>query len=277
MRKALLLGSLAVMLYSGTIGGVAILVKNEPITLYDLQNEMRLSNLSQSDAVDALIRKKLEQIEIDERHLSVNAQEVHEDIKAMAEQNHMSVSELYDAMLRVRGLTSEQLKEKIEEKLLGQKLYNAIAFSKLSQPTEQDEEEYYQLHLSEFRYAERFSVVLYNATSREKLQTKIDNPMFYSPEIHSEETTLEYAKLNPQLAQLLTTTPVNSFTPVIPGPNNSYISFFIKEKNDETTLPLEKVRSQVGNAIMQERRTQVLNDYFARLRMNADIQVLRLE
>jgi len=277
MRKAFIFGSLAAMLYSSTIGGVAILVKNEPITLYDLQNEMRLSNLSQNDAVDSLIRKKLEQIEIDERHLSVNVQEVHEDIKAMAEQNHMSVSELYDAMLRVRGLTSEQLKEKIEEKLLGQKLYNAIAFSKLSQPTEQDEAEYYQLHLSEFRYAERFAVVLYNAASREQLQTKIDNPMFYSPEIRSEETTLEYAKLNPQLAQLLTTTPLNSFTPVIPGPNNSYISFFIKEKNDETTLPLEKVRSQITNAIMQERRTQVLNDYFARLRMNADIQVLRLE
>jgi len=258
------------------INAVAILVKKEPITLYDIKAEQQASNASLNEVVDTLIRKKLESQEIEERHLSVDSQEVLEDLRKMASQNQMTLSQLYAAMLKVRGLSESALKEKIKEKILNQKLYNAIAFSKMNPPSEADEQEYYTLHKNDFSFSENFTVVIYSSPSQEKLQQKIDNPMFYSPEVRSEPTVLNYAKLNPRLAELLTTTPVNKFTPIIPSPNNIFMSFFIQEKSQQETLPFEKVQAQVNAALMQERRQQVLNDYFMRLRMNADIEIIRL-
>jgi len=258
------------------INGVAILVKKEPITLHDIQEEMRSSNQELNTVVDNLIRKKLESQEIKERHITVDSEEVYKDLHMMAEQNKMTLSQLYSAMLKSRGLSESELKEKIKEKILNQKLYGAIAFSQMSQPSEEDELAYYKQHIDQYSYSENFSVVIYSSSSKEKLQEKIDNPMFYSPEVRSEPTELNNAKLNPQIAQILAKTPVNRFTSIIPAPNNIFMSFFIQEKSQQTATPFEQVRGDVNGAIMQERRQSVLNEYFMRLRMNADIEIIRL-
>ena len=99
--------------------------------------------------------------------------------------------------------------------------------------------------------------------------------MFYSPEVGSEKVILQYKTINPRLANVLNETPLNSFTPIVPD-QQGFMSFFVQEKNGMITQPLESVRAQIANAVMGEKRQQVLNDYFARLRLNADIQIVRL-
>ncbi len=276
MYKILSLLLLTSFAYAQMINGVAILVKKEPITLYDIQKEMRSSNQELNAVVDNLIRKKLEAQEIKERHIKVDSEEVYKDLRMMAEQNHMTLSQLYSAMLKSRGLSELELKAKIKEKILNQKLYGAIAFSKMSQPSEEDELAYYKQHIDKYSYSKSFSVIVYSSSSKEKLQEKIDNPMFYSPEVRSEPTELDNTKLNPQIAQILAKTPVDRFTPIIPAPNNMFMSFFIQKKSQQTETPFEQVRGDVNGAIMQERRQSVLNEYFMRLRMNADIEIIRL-
>ncbi len=280
-RKIIMIKTLFLLLfvnftYAQMIDGVAILVKKEPITLYDIQQEMSISNQPLNKVVDNLIRKKLEAQEIKERHIKVDSQEVYEDIKNMAAQNNMSVSQLYTAMLRSRGLSEKDLKQKVKEKILSQKLFSAIAFSKMSQPTQEDEKDYYKLHQEEFSFYENFSVIVYSSADKNHLQEKIDNPMFYSPQVHSESVDIPYKKLNPKIAQILTNTPVDRFTPIIPSPNGLFMSFYVKKKSQKSTMEFEKVKAQINAALMQERRQQVLNDYFMRLRMNADIQIIRL-
>ncbi len=277
MYKILYLLLLTSFLQAQMINGVAILVKKEPITLYDIEQEMRISNKKLNEVVDILIRKKLESQEIEERQIKVDSQEIHADLKNMAQQNNMTLSQLYAAMLKSRGLSEISLKQKIKEKILNQKLYGAIAFSKMGKPNEEDEKEYYKLHQDEYSYSDKFKVIIYTSASQQKLQEKIDNPMFYTPEVHSEPTELLYAKLNPRLAELLTNTPVDRFTSIIPSPDNRFMSFLIQEKSQKQTMPFEQVRAQVNSAIMQERRQSVLNDYFMRLRMNADIEIIRLD
>ncbi len=277
MFKFLPLLLLTSFAYAQMIDGVAILVKKEPITLYDIEQEMRSTNKELKIAVDTLIRKKLEAQEIKERHIKVDSEEVYKDLRMMAEQNHMTLSQLYTAMLKSRGLSEMELKAKVKEKILNQKLYGAIAFSKMSQPSEEDELAYYKLHTDRYSYSENFSVIIYTSASKEKLQEKIDNPMFYSPEVRSESTELQSAQLNPQLAQLLAKTPLNRFSPIIPAPNKVFMSFFIQKKSPPIITPFEKVRADINAALMQERRQSVLNDYFMRLRMNADIEIIRLD
>lgn len=276
LLKFLLLILFFLSLQAKTIDGVAILVKDQPITLYDITKAMEENNIPQEQAVDLLERKKLEEIEIKERHITASKQEVFDDIQRMAEQNHMSVIELYQAIQSTQGLSEAKLKEKIQEKILDQKLYNAIAFANLSEPSDEEIQEYYRLHKKEFEKPSTYSVIIYQCADKAHLQEKIDNPMFYSPDVTSEERTFKTAQINPQLADLLDKTAVNGFTQVLPAPNGGFMSFYIKEKGAINALDIASLKPQISNAIMGQKRETILKDYFDRQRLNADIKIIRL-
>lgn len=276
MRSLTLSVVLTTFLWGAPIGGVAVLVKNTPITLLEVQQEMKQSGLSAPQSADTLIRKKLEQLEASEKKITVTSAEINEELARMASQNNLSQEQFLNAMQSVRGLSEKDLKAKIEESIKGQKLYSAIAFSKMGQPTAEEEAEYYQLHLDEFSRPESFEVTAYVSASQEALSAKIADPMRHIEAIQTKEESIPFGKINPQLAQLLNKTPNGSFSPIIPNGQNAFMSFYMRDKLNVITENLESVRPQISNAIIGERRNQVLNDYFTRLRLSADIKVLRL-
>jgi len=189
MYKIFLTIILATMLNAEIVDGVAVVVKGSAITLYDIKKEMKTSRADAKSATDALIRKTLETLEIKERKLSVSSGEVYDDIKKTAARNNLSVSEFYEAVRNSNGLSSSELKEKIKEKLLSQKLYSAIAYTGISQPSEDEIQAYYESHKNSFAHPSGFKVIIYQSKSKQRLQEKIDNPMFYSPEISSHYTS----------------------------------------------------------------------------------------
>ncbi len=270
---ALLVGSL---LGAEVYDGVAIVVKNKAITLYDIQKEMQLSKVDAKKASDILIRQKLEELETQKRKISVSSSEVYDDIKKMASRNNMSISDFYEAVRDANGLTSQELKEKIHQKLLSQKLYQAIAYSSMKEPSQTEIEEYYELHKESFKHPAAFDVVIYQSKNKEFLQEKIDNPMFNVAEVATNEQKLPYNRISPELASLLEKTPQDSFSPIIPDGKGGFMSFYVKHIETAKEGGLESVQAQIVNAIMAEQREQVLGDYFARLRHNADINVIRM-
>ena len=267
---------IAATLSAKVYDGVAVVVEDKAITLLDIKKEMKTDHVNAKKAADILIRKKLESLEIKKRNISVSSSEVYDDIKKMAERNHMSVSDFYDAVRESNGLTSEELKAKIKQKLLSQKLYNAIAMSSMSEPSESEIKDYYELHKNDFKHPASFSVTIYDAKQKSLLQEKVDNPMFYSPQIASNEQVLPYARISPELASLLSKTKVGHFTPVVPNGKGGFMSFYIRSVASAKDVGLENMKSQVINAIMGEKREAILSDYFARLRDNADINIIRM-
>jgi len=231
--------------------------------------------VSQRRAKDILIRQKLEEVEIDERKIKVNSSEVYDDIKKMASRNNMNISDFYDAVRESNGMNSMALKAKIKQKLLSQKLYQAIAYSCLSEPSDIEIQEYYDLHKDNYKHPASFTVIIYDSKDKNILQTKVDNPMFYSPTIQTNEQVLPYNKISPELASLLERTALNTFTNVIPNGKGGFMSFYMKEIQSAKAGGLSSVRNQIVNSIMAEKREQVLSDYFARLKHNADINVIR--
>ncbi len=81
MKNIILLIILTFTLNAKLVDGVAIVVKGRAITLLDIKKEMKLLGLPAKKAADVLIRKKLEEIEIKERKISVANGEVYDDIK----------------------------------------------------------------------------------------------------------------------------------------------------------------------------------------------------
>ena len=257
------------------VDGIAIVVKTEAITLYDIEKEMQLSKVDSKTASDILIRKALESIEIKERRISVSSTEVYEEIKKTASRSNMDVNDFYDAVRESKGISSSTIKEQMKQKLESQKLYSSIAYSAMSEPSETDIEEYYDLHKDEFSHPSSFDVIIYQSKDQARLQEKIDNPMFYAPDIATNEQNLPYDRIAPELASLLERTPLNSFTSIVPDGKGGSMSFYVKSINSSESAGLESVRNQITNKLMADKREQVLSDHFARLRHNADIKMIR--
>jgi len=276
MYKIVLIFVFITSLNASLIDGVAVVVKGSAITLLDIKKEMKISKVDAKKASDILIRKKLEELETKERKITTTDSEVYEELKSTAARNNMSLSAFYDAVRNSSGLSSQELKTKVKERLLAQKLYSSIAYSSVSAPSDSEIEEYYELHKNNFAHPSAFEVVLYGAKDKSRLQEKIDNPMFFSPDIQTNEQMLPYDRITPELANLLQRTPQNSFTPIIPNAKGGFMCFYIKNIISAKEVPLESIKDQVTNLIMASKREQILGDYFARLRHNADIKVLRI-
>ncbi len=275
MYKILFFLLVSVLLQASVYDGVAVVVKNRAITLLDIKKEMKNAHIDAKKAVNVLIRQKLEELEIQERKISVSSGEVYDYIKQMASHNHLSISAFYDAVRNSNGLSSMEFKKKIKQKLLSQKLYQAITYSSLSEPSEEEVSEYFDLHKDSFKHPVSFTVMIYATKERNLLQKKVNNPMFYSSKIQTDEQVLPYAKISPELAQLLEKTAVNSFTPIIPNGKGGFMSFYIKEVTLAKNSELESVHTQIVNLIMEEQREEILSDYFAKLKNSADINMIR--
>ena len=276
MLKLLFVLMFAGFLHAEIYDGVAIVVEDRAITLLDIEKEMQATHRDAKRASDVLIRKKLEELEIAKRGISVSSAEVYDDIKKMAKANGLSISQLYDAIREQSGLSSQEFKEKIREKILSQKLYAAIAISSILEPSDEEIREYYELHKEKFHHADSFSVIIYSAKEKQRLQEKIDNPMLYAPDITTDEQLLSYNRISPQLADILQKTPLDHFTPILPDGRGGFVSFYIKSIEKSSEIDLQTLKPQIINAIMAEKREAVLSDYFARLRDNADINIIRL-
>lgn len=275
MYKIFLSLFFSALLSAELINGVSVVVKGEPITLYDIKEEMRISDVDANIATDILIRKKLEAAEIDERQISVTSAEVYDDIKKIAAANKMSIDEFYEVVRNSNGLNSAEFKEKTKEKILSQKLYSAIAYSSIDIPGDEELKEYFELHKGEFLRPSAFNVSIYSSQNRTALEKKITIPMFHSDEVQIDEQVLEYNKISAQLSRLLENTKINSFTPVVADPNGSFVSFFLKGIEAPSSVNFESVKNEIINLIMTQKREQVLSDYFARLRNSADIKIIR--
>lgn len=277
MHKIFLSLIFGTLLSAELINGVSVIVKGDVITLYDVREEMRKSNVDATVATDILIRKKLEDAEINERRISVTNSEVYDEIKKIASLNKMDINEFYEVVRNSNGLSSSEFKEKTKERLLSQKLYSAVAYSSIQPPSDDETREYYELHKAEFMHPSAFRVVIYTSKNKEALQKKITNPIFYSLDIKKDEQTLPYEKISPELAQLLEKTQPNSFTPILAEAKGYYTTFYLKNIYANEKTDYNSLKEQVVNLIMGQKREQVLSDYFARLRNNADIQIVREE
>ncbi len=276
MYKILLLLLMTSLLSAKIYDGVAIVVEDKAITLLDMQKAMTQTHLDAKKVSELLIRKKLEALEIKKRKITVTSDEVYADIKRLAERNHLSVGEFYDAVRNSNGLSSSALQKKIKEKLLHEKLFQAIAMSSLSEPSDDEIAEYFKFHKKELEHPSSFDVTIYTTKSREELETKVHNPMFYSPSVTSHEQVLEYNHISPELASLLSKTKVDTFTPVLPNGQGGFMSFYINSVKMAKDMDLETIKPQIINAIMSKKREEVLTEYFARLRDNADIRIIRM-
>jgi parvulin-like peptidyl-prolyl isomerase len=81
--------------------------------------------------------------------------------------------------------------------------------------------------------------------------------------------------MSPELKNLIDSTPAGSFTkPVQTG--QGFVAYFVKSKGSQGQGGFQAVKQQVTMMWMQEQRGQAGQDFFNKLKSDANIRVIRL-
>lgn len=271
------LSSLATLgiLSAGIINGVSVVVNNTPITLFEIEELSSEKGISQNDAMNLLVRKKLEESEATARKINISDAELQDEISTLARSNRMSVMEFTNAIRTSRGISTPKFKSQLKRQLLQKKLYNSITYSQMKLPDDDAVADYYRINKHLFNIASSYEVIQYKAKDPKTLQSLASNPMMNQQGVTRQNMTLETAHLSPDFVKMLHNTKEQSFSSIVPSQDSGYALYYVQAKNGFQQLPVENVKNKIISSIMEEKRERTLKNYFQKLRVSADIKILR--
>ena len=260
--------------FARTLDAIAMTVNGEPITLYEIKAFSKKAHIPKEDAVNALIQQKIEVEQMQKQGIFATPDEVDHRIDLIAKQNHMNLAQFRIALTK-EGKTLDSLKKDIATQIKKEKLYQKILAGKLKKPSDEEIREYYNKHKKEFTIPGKIKIQEYLSNDPKALQAIKMQPMLMLPNVKITPRTVDPAKTNPQLVQMLLQTPVKTFTPIITIGKNLVAMFFVQRKNRASTVPFEQVKQNILMRIMKDQEEANLIAYFEKKKAEADIKVLR--
>ncbi|EDP6895088.1 peptidylprolyl isomerase [Campylobacter lari] len=275
MRKFLISCCFAAnILYAQTLGGVAMVVENQPITLYDIEQTMKeLKTDDKQKAIAFLVDDKVQQSEAKKLGIYVSTFELNEKLAQIAKGNKTDINGL-QAKIEKDGLSFEVFKNKVRKDLEREKLYRSIMQNAKINIDDETLKHFYESNLDKFSTFSNIDLVVYNSTNPELLQQLAQNPMYKNSQIKSKAISLNAASLDPRLLALLNNTKIGEFTPVLNG-ENAYIIYFVKEKYGKNPIEFDLIKDQVSNVYTLTQKEQALKNHLDKIRANAHIEELR--
>lgn len=274
MKKIFLALFILSYTFASIINGIAIVVNSEPITMLDIIKTSKMLNISKKEATELLIDQKLQESQIKKFGIFVDEFELEDAIENFAKERGLTLSKLKD-IIEKQGISWQEYKEKFKKDLLKRKLYQKIVSSKLSQPDTKELLEYYKNNIDKFSIPKYVEVVKYISKDRVALNKIKSNPMAAIDGVQVDQEMVDISKINPKLALLLKDTKENSFTPIIPL-EDSFLLIYIKKKIDVTPMEFENVKDAVLAKMVEEKREKIIKEFIAKLKINANIQIIRL-
>ncbi|MGF7440733.1 peptidylprolyl isomerase [Campylobacter concisus] len=276
MKKLLFLAAgmlSALNLYSAQmINGIAAIVENEPITLYEVYSLKEQLRASEQDALNLLIRDRLEDAQIKNLNISVTPFELNDRIESIAKQNGMTNSQ-FRSSIQAQGMDFLDFKNNIEKKMLQEKLYKSILAEAGKNVNEQKAKMYFDANPDKFKVFSTAKVVLYRAKNPEELEAQKTSPSLLNS-VQTQELSLDYQSIDPRLAAIIAGTNNGEFTQILQGAD-SFDMFYVKEKIGSYTPSFADVKDNVINELYQGEQEKLMADYFDKLRAKAKIQILR--
>ncbi|MDR0408252.1 MAG: SurA N-terminal domain-containing protein [Campylobacteraceae bacterium] len=174
LRNSLISAACAVFLTSSSINAalvdaISVVVDNEPITIYEIYALSKQFDIQAKEALDVLIRQKLELAQIKTLNIQVSDYDVNRQISEIAEKNNLSVQTFYN-VLKNDGIASDVYKSELRQKMQREKLYQYVLSSKFQAANEDDFLFYYNKNRKEFTRFENFDVVKFESQNAQDLE-----------------------------------------------------------------------------------------------------------
>lgn len=276
--KFLTLAALGVALLSSPasaamVDGVSVIVNKEPITLYDVHKYSTRFNISKKEAMDILVRQKLEDSEIKKLGITADGFEVDQHIESLAISNNMNQYDFLN-LVKSKNIDIADFKEDIKTKIKREKLYKKIISNKMQQISESDLLTYYKDNSAEFSQASSFDVTIYTSANQKSLNTLYENPMSIVSDVKLQEANIEASKVDPKLTFLLNSTTVGKFTTIIKSEEN-FVMFYVKNKNGGKTVSFEDAKNYIFSKLSEGKDQKGVEEYFEKLKSSASITLVR--
>ena len=255
------------------VNGIAIIVNDEPITLYDIDKTMSVNNISKNEAVSYLIDKILYDQLVQENNITADVFDINDYTEKLASSNGMDVY-TFKSVVKQKYPDYEVFENEAKNAVIRQKLVQKIVKGQLTIATEEDMKLYYEKNKNQFLAASNYEVVQYASKDKAALISTIKNPLVISTEVTREPITLTIDKLQGQMQYLLNETKENTFTPIFTA-NKQYMALFIVKKQGSAPLSYESVKAKIFNDIMSTREKKYLKDHFEKQKLTADIKIVR--
>lgn len=255
------------------IDGIAIKVDGNIITLYEISELQKAKKLSRQSAVDELINEKLKENEIRRLNIKVDDSRINDEMNNIAMANKITRTELENALV-AQKINIDEYKAELKNHITNRELMQKILQTNSALTSESDLLAFYEKNKDEFKIPTKIKVTSYTATSDVELQRFLQNPMMLNPNIQSKEEEIDIRSLPVQVIGVFLDTPERRFTPVL-NSGNMLIVFFIKEKGGKEILPFESAKSMVMQKYSQARENDILNEYFAKIKANTRIEIVR--
>ena len=259
--------------FAAMVNGIAIIVNDEPITLYDIDKTMSVNNISKNEAVSYLIDKILYDQLVQENNITADVFDINDYTEKLTSSNGMDVY-TFKSVVKQKYPDYEVFENEAKNAVIRQKLVQKIVKGQLTIATEEDMKLYYEKNKNQFLAASNYEVVQYASKDKAALISTIKNPLVISNEVTREPITLTIDKLQGQMQYLLNETKENTFTPVFTA-NKQYMALFIVKKQGSAPLSYESVKAKIFNDIMSTREKKYLKDHFEKQKLTADIKIVR--
>lgn len=263
----------ATISFAGLIDAVALIVNDEPITLYDIDKRMVQGNLSKKDAVSSLIDEVLYKQLIEQNNISVDVFDMNNYLEKVAASNGMDLY-TFKSVIKQKYKDYSKFEDETRSRIEREKLIRKLVRGNLKIATDEDLRIYYDNNEQNFTTFKSVDVIQYGSKNKAALIAVLKNPMAAVEGVSQERVTLAQDKLNPQLRYLLNDTKEGVYTPIFTA-NQEYVTLFISKKNGVEKIPFETVKEKIFSIVMQKREKSFLKDYFEKQKLTADIKVLR--
>lgn len=260
-------------LSAGVVDGVSVIINKEPITLFDVYKYSGRFNISKKEALDILVRQKLEESEIKKLNISVDSFEVDQYIENIAISNNVSQFDFLN-MIKSKNIDVAEYKEDVKSKIKRDKLYKKIVSNKMQQMGDSELLAYYNDNLGEFSQASSFDVTVYTSNNQQNLTSIQENPMSVVSNVELKDTSLEATKIDPKLAMMLNSTQQGKFSTVVKSDPN-YVMFFVKNKNNVKSVSFAEAKNYIYSKLAESKEQKAIEEYFEKLKSSASINVVR--
>ena len=267
--KKFLIFLLFLSLHAKIVDKIVAVVGNIPITSYDVETLSKKLNIPRNQALNILIDKSIIKNEIKKRGIEVEDYEVEDAMEKIAKRNNLTLFE-FKNILAQRG-ELDKLKKQIKENLLKEKLFSRIVNSKLKISPDEIKN-YYENHKDEFSVFKTIQVTKYEANNPEILKRLFTNPYYNNPQIKVKTEVLSSNDMSLDKLFLFKGTKEGEFTPIV-NEGLNYVTYYVANKNGKIYLPFDKVKNIIANKLLQEKRNEILKDYFNKVKNSLNIKV----
>jgi len=274
MKKILIAFVMSVgILSAGLVDGIALVVNEEPITLYDIDKKMQETNLNKKDVVSLLIDELLYEQELRKYNIEVDIFDVNNFIEKIAARNKMDLYQ-FKSIIKQKYKDFTQYENKIKKDISRQKLISKVLRGNLKEPTDTDLQIYYDNNIKSFSNAAKFHVIQYVTKNKRALLSIQKTPMANFQGVEKTNVVFEQSTLQPKVKYLLNSTNEREFTPIFTA-NNNFVMLYVSKKEDVEVAKFEDVKGRILQILYDEKQKRYLQDFFEKLKLSADIKAIR--